>query len=167
MPRSSEFDIRGARRGAGKGVARQRALAEPPCGQPFDPRALGHPLARAFSHGARQFERGGVIVLDIVAPRDPLAPFGARVAGEEGVGLGEQALGLGRAVGLDRLEDRGRGGGGHGAVIGRTRQNALGRGRLAGKALLARQRGEIFDPALGAHPHQLFGLRQIGSGVEP
>jgi len=103
MPGRGQFGVGGARSGPGKGIAGQRAIAQPPCGQPFHPCAFGHPFTAAFGRSARQFERGGVVVFDIVAPRHPLAPFGTGITGKLPVSLGQQALGFGRVIGLDRF----------------------------------------------------------------
>ena len=167
MPGGGQLDVRCARCGAGKGLGCERARPQPPCRQPLDPAALGHPFARTIGRCARQFQRGGIVVLDVIAPRDPLAPFGASIARKLPVGLAQQAVGFGGIVALDRLEDCAGGGAGHRPVIDAARQDPLGGIGLAREALLARQRGEIGDPALRAHPRELFGLRQIGTGVEP
>ena len=57
------------------------AIVEPPRSQPGNPVTFGNPRARtAFRYRARHAQRGGVLVLDVIAPRNTLAPFGARFA---------------------------------------------------------------------------------------
>lgn len=53
------------------------AIAQAPSSEARDPITLGHPGAGTFGYPLRHCQRGGIVVLDIVAPCHALAPFGA------------------------------------------------------------------------------------------
>src|SRR3546814_12027344 len=58
---------------APEGIGRSGTVTQPPCGEPGDPIAFRDPCARPIAHGERECIGGGIVVLDIVAPRHALA----------------------------------------------------------------------------------------------
>src|SRR5690606_13959829 len=82
----AQLDVHGVIGGALERLARLAAISQSPGGEPGGPFALRDPRAGArLRDRLRQGERGEVLILDIIAPGDARAPFGARSGAESGI----------------------------------------------------------------------------------
>ena len=124
------------------------AIAQPPGGEARCPIAFRDPgPAAAVAHGIGQRPGLRVLVLDVIAPRDPVAPFGARLRAQRRVHSVEQQAGaIGIVIG-DPFEDRRLDAFGHRPVIDRAGPDPLGRAGLAHQIARARQTGRILETA--------------------
>ena len=168
MRRCGQFGIGGAGRAALEGFCGLVAIAQPPCGEPGDPIAFGDPGTTAAIAGRIRHGPGlRVLIFDVVAESDAVAPFRPRIARQSGIHPVQQQAGTIRIVIGDPFEDRGLYAFRHRTVVDRTGPDTLGRPGLADEIACRAQIGRVHEPARLAKADDGFRLRQRGIARQP
>ena len=167
MRRCGQFGIGGLRRRILEPLCRAAAIAQPPGSKSDDPFPFRDPGPAAFRHCSCQRQRLGIAILDVVAPRYPLAPFRAGIGRQSGVDPVEQQARTIRIVIADMLENGAGDIGRHRAILDAPRAIAPRDARLAAQAARSGKAGCFRGSARYCEAGDAFGLRKIAIATDP